>query len=79
MHFPIRPHAQPSHAPDALCLPLPARWGCRAGADEVYGAEISAHMCDVGKEATIMNGFLRRITMLDRYLSGRPENVVKRG
>lgn len=45
----------------------------------MYGAEISAHMCDVGKEATIMNGFLRRITMLDRYLSGRPENVVKRG
>lgn len=32
----------------------------------MYGAEISAHMCDVGEEATIMNGFLGRVTMLDR-------------
>eukprot|EP00887_Chlorella_sp_A99_P004798 scaffold4.g4798.t1 len=37
-----------------------------AGADSVYAAEMSQHMCDVGEEATIMNGFLGKITMLDR-------------
>jgi hypothetical protein len=43
---------------------------CRAGADAVYAAEISQHMCDVGEEATIMNGFLGRINMLDRWGCG---------
>lgn len=27
-------------------------------------------MCDVGEEATIMNGFLGRITLLDRCAAG---------
>lgn len=39
---------------------------CSAGADAVYAAEISQHMCDVGEEATIMNGYLGSITLLDR-------------
>lgn len=39
---------------------------CSAGADEVVAAEVSQHMCDVGEEVCIMNGFLGRITMLDR-------------
>lgn len=32
----------------------------------MYGAEITQHMCDVGEEACIMNGYFSRITMLDR-------------
>ena len=43
---------------------------CRVGADAVYAAEISQHMCDVVEEATIMNGFLGRINMLDRWVWG---------
>ena len=39
---------------------------CRAGADSVYAAEISAHMCDVAEETTIMNGFLGKVTVLDK-------------
>jgi len=38
----------------------------RAGADEVFAAELSAHMCDVAEETTIMNGFLGKILVLDR-------------
>lgn len=38
----------------------------RAGADEVYAAEMSAHMCDVAEETTIMNGFLGKIYVVDR-------------
>ncbi|KDD73214.1 hypothetical protein H632_c2419p0, partial [Helicosporidium sp. ATCC 50920] len=38
----------------------------RAGAEEVVGAEVSAHMCDVGEETAIRNGFLERVTMLCR-------------
>ena len=36
----------------------------------MYAAEISQHMCDVGEEACIANGFLGRITMLDRWAGG---------
>lgn len=55
----------------ACCTGLPAHYpspaGCRsAGADAVVAAEVSQHMCDVGEEACVMNGFLGRITMLDR-------------
>lgn len=54
------------------CMPHPpalAAWAsCRsAGADEVVAAEISQHMCDVGEETCIMNGYLGRITLLDRW------------
>ena len=38
----------------------------RAGADAVYAAEVSLHMCDVGEEATITNGYLGK--MLCGYL-----------
>jgi predicted RNA methylase len=38
----------------------------RAGADEAYAVEVSAHMCDVAEETTIMNGFLGKILVLDR-------------
>jgi hypothetical protein len=46
------------------------------GADAVYAAEISQHMCDVGEEATIMNGFLGRINMLDRWVWGGHDAVL---
>ena len=32
----------------------------------MYAAEISAHMCDVAEETTIMNGFLGKVTVLDK-------------
>jgi predicted RNA methylase len=38
----------------------------RAGADEAYAVEVSAHMCDVAEETTIMNGYLGKILVLDR-------------
>lgn len=38
----------------------------RAGAHSVYAAEINGHMCDVGEECTILNGFLGRVIMFDR-------------
>lgn len=38
----------------------------RAGADKVFAAELSGHMCDVAEETTIMNGFLGKILVLDR-------------
>ena len=38
----------------------------RAGSDYTYAAELSAHMCDVAEECTIMNGFLDKILVLDR-------------
>lgn len=38
----------------------------RAGSDYTYAAEVSAHMCDVAEECTIMNGFLDKILVLDR-------------
>lgn len=41
-----------------FCPPHDNLTGARAGADAVYGAEVSQHMCDVGEETTIMNGFL---------------------
>jgi hypothetical protein len=60
----------PHHTPKLvhiLALPQPLwPFACRAGAHAVYGAELSQHMCDAGEEATISNGFLGRITMLDR-------------
>ena len=57
------------NASRAPLAPAPARASpCRAGADSVIAAEINQHMCDVGEEATIMNGFLGTITMLDRCL-----------
>ena len=43
-----------------------------------HSAAACARSCRSCKAADQL-GFLRRITMLDRYLSGRPENVVKRG
>lgn len=38
----------------------------RAGADQVYAAEVSGHMCDVAEDVTITNGFLGKILVLDR-------------
>jgi predicted RNA methylase len=38
----------------------------RAGADSVVGAEINGHMCDVGEECALANGFLGRVQLLDR-------------
>jgi len=38
----------------------------RAGVDEAYAVEVSAHMCDVAEETTIMNGYLGKILVLDR-------------
>lgn len=32
----------------------------------MYAGEVNGHMCDVGEECTILNGFLGKITMLDR-------------
>jgi hypothetical protein len=55
----IRCHPQPDQ-------PYLTQISIRAGADAVYGAEITQHMCDVGEEACIMNGYFSRITMLDR-------------
>ncbi|GAB4824134.1 hypothetical protein N2152v2_011180 [Parachlorella kessleri] len=57
---------------DVLALDMGAGSGilsmmtARAGAKAVYGAEVNIHMCDVGEETTIMNGFLGRVMLLDR-------------
>ncbi|KAL4447971.1 hypothetical protein ABPG75_005190 [Micractinium tetrahymenae] len=48
----------------------------RAGADEVVAVEHSQHMCDVGEEATIANGFLGRIMLLDK--DARRLDVVRK-
>lgn len=48
----------------------------RAGADEAYAVEQSAHMCDVAEETTIMNGFLGKILVLDRDVR-RMDTVAK--
>ena len=45
---------------------LLSMFAVRAGADEAYAVEQSAHMCDVAEETTIMNGFLGKILVLDR-------------
>ena len=45
---------------------LLAMMAARAGADQVYGAEISQHMADVAEETTIANGFLGKIYILDK-------------
>lgn len=55
------PAELPSDLPSPPALPRP-----RAGADEVIAVEQSQHMCDVGEEATIANGFLGKIMMLDK-------------
>ena len=57
------------HTTHASAAPI-----CSAGADEMVAAEVSQHMCDVGEETCIMNGFLGRITLLDRcggWVGGR--------
>lgn len=41
-------------------------FAARHGADYVYAAELSSHMCDVAEECTIMNGYLGKILVLDR-------------
>jgi hypothetical protein len=38
----------------------------RAGADKVVGVEQSLHMCEVGEECEVMNGFLPKCMMLHR-------------
>jgi len=38
----------------------------RAGADQVYAAEVSSHMADVAEETIIANGFLGKIIVLDK-------------
>jgi predicted RNA methylase len=38
----------------------------RAGADQVFAAEISSHMADVAEETAIMNGYFGKIMVLDR-------------
>ena len=48
----------------------------RAGADEAFAVEVSAHMCDVAEETTIMNGFLGKILVLDRDVR-RMDTVMK--
>lgn len=48
----------------------------RAGADDVYAAEISAHMCDVAEDTTLLNGFLGKILVLDRDV--RRMDVVRK-
>lgn len=52
-----------SPTPVLSSLPCPR---LRAGSDEVIAVEQSQHMCDVGEEATIANGFLGKIMMLDK-------------
>ena len=57
---------------DILTLDLGAGSGilsmlaARAGSDSVVGAEQSAHMCDVGEECEVMNGFAPRCLLLNR-------------
>ena len=38
----------------------------RAGADKVVSVEMSQHMCDVGEECIVMNGFANKILFLNR-------------
>ncbi|QDZ17548.1 S-adenosyl-L-methionine-dependent methyltransferase [Chloropicon primus] len=38
----------------------------RAGADKVVSVEMSQHMCDVGEECVVMNGFASKILFLNR-------------
>ena len=51
-------------------------WGCRAGADEVYGAEISPHMCEAADEALLANGLLGRVSVLSQ--DARRMDVVRK-
>ena len=38
----------------------------RAGADAVVAVEVSQHMCDVGEECVVMNGFAHKVLFLNR-------------
>ena len=38
----------------------------RAGADQVTAVEVSQHMCDVGEEIIVMNGYADKVIMLNK-------------
>lgn len=48
----------------------------RAGAAAVHAVEVSGHMCDVAEEATLANGFLGKIAVLER--DARRLDVVRK-
>mmetsp|Transcript_2735 Transcript_2735/g.6574 ORF Transcript_2735/g.6574 Transcript_2735/m.6574 type:complete len:327 (-) Transcript_2735:94-1074(-) len=48
----------------------------RAGADQVVAVEMSQHMCDVGEETIVMNGFADKILFLNR--DARRMDVVRK-
>lgn len=48
----------------------------RAGADKVVGIEQNQHMCEVGEECEVMNGFLPKCYMLHRCAS-RAANTTR--
>jgi len=48
----------------------------RAGADKVTAVEMSQHMCDVGEEAVVMNGYAEKILFLNR--DARRMDVVRK-
>ena len=48
----------------------------RAGADKVVAVEMSQHMCDVGEETVVMNGYADKILVLNR--DARRMDVVRK-
>ena len=63
--FVLTPNCSELSSPSQLPPAAP-----RAGADEVVAAEISQHMCDAGEVTVLANGYLGKITMLDRWVGG---------
>ena len=44
----------------------------RAGCDQVTGAEMSTHMCDVGAETVCLNGYAVQVTYLSLHTQQAP-------
>ena len=62
---------------------LLSMFAMRAGADSVYAAEMSNHMCDAGEETVCMNGYGTKIMFLNRdarrLFTKESEGLIKHG
>ncbi|OUS43892.1 molecular co-chaperone STI1 [Ostreococcus tauri] len=62
---------------------LLSMFAMRAGADRVYAAEMSNHMCDAGEETVCMNGYGTSIMFLNRdarrLFTKESEGLIKHG
>jgi len=62
---------------------LLSMFAMRAGAEHVYAAEMSGHMCDAGEETVCMNGYGTKIMFLNRdarrLFTKESEGLIKHG